>query len=329
MSVLLEAREWLSIDETIQYIERYFPETRTTQQDVLAILDEGHVNGYIEILEQGFALKVTDLDAYIKWLNPFRVLDFAKLRPLCLREINPCDQISDDLYGFEAGSMLPLELSFFGGFRRLANRIAQIPSIRKEREESDDSDEDDCIWTADFYTPLIYKKDSEGDKEFFVPTAFRQYQDYKKILVVLDGCTSGIGFENFLDHVRVMKADIEHIKNNLAAKQKGGSTHPLPAEAAQCRQNQTEIPSLANKLFKGISNSSFLEAIGIMAMLIAEQDESYKKPDGKLTPEVIAKLVQAEANKLFNDDESETHKGLSNLNKVIKAGIDEVNKKIF
>lgn len=82
------------------------------------------------------------------------------------------------------------------------------------------------------------------------------------------------------------------------------------------------------KIFKGISNNSFLEAVGLMAKLIAEQDESYKKHDGQLNSQAIAELVQSEANSLLSGKFKEKHKGLSNLNKVITAGIDEINKQI-
>lgn len=89
----------------------------------------------------------------------------------------------------------------------------------------------------------------------------------------------------------------------------------------QCQEKQT-------KIFKGISNNSFLEAVGLMAVLIAEQNESYKKHEGQLNSQAIADLVQSKANSVLGGDFKEKHKGLSNLNKVITAGIDEINKQI-
>lgn len=83
-----------------------------------------------------------------------------------------------------------------------------------------------------------------------------------------------------------------------------------------------------NKVFKGISNDSFLEAVGLMAVIIAEQDESYKKHEGQLNSKAIADLVQSKANSLLGGKHKDKHKGLSNLNKVITAGIDEINKHI-
>jgi hypothetical protein len=102
-------------------------------------------------------------------------------------------------------------------------------------------------------------------------------------------------------------------------------------ELTEFEENYNNADQSAEKqtrIFNGISNNSFLEAVGLMAKIIAEQEESYKKQGGQVNSQAIATLVQSKANNLLGGKHKDKHKGLSNLNKVITAGIDEINKNI-
>lgn len=86
------------------------------------------------------------------------------------------------------------------------------------------------------------------------------------------------------------------------------------------------------KIYKGISNQCYLEALGLMARIIAEKDpDTYKKKKGNDYGEpnstAIADKVQAEANKLLAGKDRK-HEGFTNLKKAISAGISEIEKQL-
>jgi hypothetical protein len=87
-----------------------------------------------------------------------------------------------------------------------------------------------------------------------------------------------------------------------------------------------DIKADGDKIHEGISNRSFLEALGLMALVIAETNPSaYKKSGRQINATALAQVVQSKANEFLGDRTNKYH-GLTNLNKAIAKGIEEINR---
>jgi hypothetical protein len=80
------------------------------------------------------------------------------------------------------------------------------------------------------------------------------------------------------------------------------------------------------KMFDQISNESVMEAVALMAKILASKRASFKSGE-QINAKVMAEAVQAEADS-FLANGTATHKGISNFQKVISTSIKYVNKHI-
>jgi len=95
----------------------------------------------------------------------------------------------------------------------------------------------------------------------------------------------------------------------------------------QTHQGQDTSNKKTNISNKGISNESYREALGLMALMISKEDKAYRNSKEKPNHATIAGAVQMKANEILGD-QKEKYRGLSNLSKAISEGLEQLEKNL-
>lgn len=316
MSKLFKLKEWLTIREAANHLSGVLQEN-LTENEVLGLGISKHLRlsvhfpyhmpvrkGKIKPVDAARKFKLSDLDIvgikeFINTINPDAIIPYDEKR------------LHDDIYlgariGYDEILDFEEKITTIKGTFDLLNWIGLKPqeclSFSKNAQSllSITLKEGICVQSVE--NEEIYQLQDHYECEIGSPKEVLEKDD--------------LNVDNYCPMIGLPQNSILVIRTAAVR------------EFEQSLQDETEASQNQQKLFKGISNNSFLEAVGLMAKLIAEHDGSYKKQDGQLNSQAIADLVQTEANKLLGGKFTEKHKGLSNLNKVITAGIDEINKQI-